>query len=442
MRSAWLRALAVYLDRRVLAIFFLGFASGLPLLLGLSTLSAWLSEEGVSKTTIGLFSWAGSFYTFKYLWSPLVDRLRLPWLTRKLGRRRGWLLVSQLAVIVAILGLGSTHPGQDLFATAIWTVVLAFTSATQDIVIDAYRVEILDESQLGAGAATVVFGYRVGMLAAGAGTLIVADLAGWHAAYMTMAALMGVGMVTVLLNPEPPGAAADALAEEANALATPAEKAVAWLNGAVIAPFKEFMTRPGWLVILLFVIFYKYADALLGVMANPFYLEMGFTKTEIAILSKSYGLVMTLVGVFIGGVLVARAGILRSLLLAGVLQGASNLIFAWQATMGHSEPALALTISVENLCGGMATAVFVAYLSSLCNVAYTATQYALLSSFSAFARTLFSAGAGWLADHMSWVSFWIVTTLAALPGLMLLVWMMRRFPSTGPPEAEMLPEPE
>lgn len=442
----WLEAVAVYTERRVIIILFLGFSSGLPLLLVYSTLSAWLKDEGVSKTMIGLFAWASTAYTIKFLWAPIVDRVSLPLLTRWLGQRRGWLILSQLCVIGAILGLGSSNPAVSLAEVALWAVVLAFASATQDIVIDAYRIETLDEEQLGAGAANYVLGYRIAMLAAGAGALIIADVAGWFWAYAVMAALMGIGIVTVLISPEPnrqkqaetielEKRGAVFIARFAH-LSGRTKDAAAWFYGAVVCPFADFTTRRGWLVIVLFIMLYKYGDALLGIMAIPFYLEMGFSKTEIGVISKGYGLVMTLIGGVVGGTMVARMGIMKALLICGIAQALSNLVFAAQAMVGYSIPMLTVTISIENLTGGMATAAFIAYLSSLCNVAYTATQFALLSSFMAFARTIFASGGGWLADHMDWVSYFLLTTAAAVPGLVLLVWMMRAYP---PPQAEAQP---
>ncbi len=442
----WLEALAVYTERRVIVILFLGFSSGLPLLLVYSTLSAWLKDEGVSKTMIGLFAWASTAYAIKFLWSPIVDRVSLPLLTRWLGQRRGWLILSQLCVIAAILGLGSSDPSASLKVVALWAVVLAFASATQDIVIDAYRIESLDEEQLGAGAANYVLGYRIAMLAAGAGALIIADVAGWFWAYGVMAALMGVGIVTALVSPEPTRRRTTETAEMERRgtefiaryahLSGRTRDAAAWIYGAVVCPFADFATRRGWIVIILFIMLYKYGDALLGIMAIPFYLEMGFSKTEIGVISKGYGLVMTLIGGVVGGIMVARLGIMKALLICGVAQALSNLVFAAQAMVGYSIPMLTVTISIENLTGGMATAAFVAYLSILCNVAYTATQFALLSSFMAFARTIFASGGGWLADHMDWVSYFLLTTAAAVPGLVLLIWMMRAYP---PPQAATRP---
>src|SRR5690606_4933252 len=346
----------------------LGFSSGLPLLLTFSTLSIWLAEEGVSKTAIGLFALVGAPYTFKFVWAPLIDRARLPGLTALLGRRRSWALLIQALLAVAILALGASRPSAAPLATAFCAVIVAFLSASQDVVLDALRIELLQERQQGAGAAVYVMGYRLGMLAAGAGALFLAEVLPWFLVYGAMAALMAVGAVAVLLSPEPTEAAMP-----------PARRGGAWLHDAVIAPFAEFLRRPGWLAILAFVALYKFGDSLAGVMANPFYLEMGFSKAEIAGVSKIFGLWATLIGGALGGLFVARFGIMRSLFVCGVLQMLSNLLFAAQALAGHNIALLTLVIAVENVAGGMGTAAFVAYLSALCNVAYTATQYALLS---------------------------------------------------------------
>ena len=417
----WSHSLSIYLERRVAVITVFGFASGLPLALVYATLSAWLSDTGVSKTAIGLFVWASTAYSIKFLWSPLVDRVPLPFLTPWLGQRRSWLLASQILVAVCMVGLGSSNPAQSLWWTAVWAMALAFASATQDIVADAYRVESLDEDQLGAGAATFVFGYRIAMMVSGGGALIIAHWAGWFWAYAVMAGLMGIGMMATLISPEPIRSGAES-AESGE------KNMIVWLRAAVIAPFADFLQRPGWLVILLFVGLYKYGDALLGIMSNPFYLETGFSMAEIGVISKSYGMVMTILGGILGGVLVARMGILKALMICGILQAASNPVFALQAWIGYSVPMLTVTISAENFTGGMATTAFVAYLSSLCNVAYTATQYALLSSFMGFARTIFASGGGWLADNMDWVSYFLMTTVAAVPGLVLLAILIRRYP--------------
>lgn len=438
----WLESCRVYADRRVLSLLFFGLSSGLPLALTFGTLSLWLAEVGVNKTTIGLFALMGTPYTFKFLWAPLVDRMPLPLLTRWLGRRRGWAVVTQLALMATIAGLGATNPVAHPGITAFFAFAVAFWSATQDIVIDAYRVEILEERQFGAGAATIVLGYRIGMLVSGAGALYLATYVGWFATYGIMAAFMTVGIVTVLVNPEPKvqksresvdqerriGAYLDARPH----LRGKKAQALAWIYGAVVSPFGEFIGRRGWMLVLLFVLLYKFGDALAGVMGNPFYVELGFTKIQIANISKIFGLAATIIGGVMGGIMVNRMGILKSLIVCGILQMLSNLMFAVLAVVGKDPFVLSLTIAIENLSGGMGTAAFVAYLSSLCNIAYTATQYALLTSFMAFGRTLLSSSGGWLADHMDWISFFIVTTGAAIPGLILLVWITRRFPGFCP----------
>jgi len=433
----WLDSCAVYADRRVLSLLFLGFSSGLPLALTFGTLSVWLAEVGVSKTTIGLFALMGTPYIFKFVWAPLVDRMPVPYLTRRLGRRRGWAILTQLALMVTIAAMGATDPRTHAGLTALFAFAVAFWSASQDIVIDAYRVEILEERQYGAGAATIVLGYRIGMLVSGAGALYLATYVGWFAAYGVMTVFMIVGIAAILINPEPKVQISRESVEQERRIAEYLKarpdlkgkkaKALAWAYGAVISPFAEFISRRGWIVILLFILLYKFGDALAGVMSNPFYIELGFTKIQIASISKVFGLVATIVGGVIGGLIVNHIGIMRSLLVCGILQMLSNLMFAILAVVGNDPSMLALTIAVENLSGGMGTAAFVAYLSSLCNVAYTATQYALLTSFMAFGRTLLSSSGGWMADQMSWVIFFVVTTGAALPGLLLLIGITRRF---------------
>lgn len=419
----WLQAARVYVDRRVLSLLVLGFASGLPLLLVYSTLSFRLRREGVSLAEIGWFSLAGLAYGFKFVWAPLVDHVALPWLSRALGRRRAWLVASQAAVALAILVLGATDPADGLALTAFWAVVLAFASATQDIVADAFRIELLDDDEQGGGAANFVNGYRVGTLAAGAGALIVAETWGWFAAYAAMAALMVPAMLVALSLPEPTRAAAMPDSEPAGWRAR--------LSAAVVQPLRQFTGRRRWLAVLAFVALYKYGDALLGAMANPFYADMGFSGTEIALVTKGWGLAMSLVGAFLGGLLALRLGILRALLATGVLQLAGNLAFAALATAGKSLALLTFAIAAENLTGAMATTAFVAYLSGLCDARFTATQYALLTSLTALARTLFAAGGGWLAGVTGWTPFFLATMLAALPGLALLLWLMRPDAAAG-----------
>ncbi|MGH7048028.1 MAG: AmpG family muropeptide MFS transporter [Stellaceae bacterium] len=414
-------SLAVYREPRLVAILLMGFSSGLPLALTFATLSFRLAEDGVSRTAIGLFALVGVPYSVKFLWSPLIDRLAIPLWTTHLGRRRGWALAIQPLLAAAILALGLADPRTAPGLTAMAALAVAFLSASQDIVIDAYRIELLLPEEQGAGAAATQWGYRFGMLAASAGALYAASFAGWRFAYGLMAVLMGVGMVTVWLTPEPGGVPPLPPLPGRGALA----RAATWLAGAVVAPFRDMLTRRGALAILGFVILYKFGDALAGTMSNPLYVSLGFTKIEVADIGKIYGFAASLAGLALGGVVVLRFGVMRALFVCGVLQMLSNLMYAVQAWAGHDVTMLALTIGVENLTGGMGSAAFVAYLSDLCNLAFTATQYALLSSFAAVGRTTLSASGGALAELVGWGPFFVLSTAACLPGLAVLLWLMR-----------------
>ncbi|HUN48084.1 MAG TPA: MFS transporter [Stellaceae bacterium] len=419
--ASWRQALGAYREPRLVAILLMGFSSGLPLPLTVGTLSFWLAESGVSRTAIGLFALIGISYNFKFVWSPVIDRLPIPLLTRRLGRRRSWALMIQLPLALAILALGFTDPAANPFPTVIAAVVVAFFSASQDIVIDAYRIELLTPEEQGAGAAATQWGYRFGLLAAGAGALYAADFGGWRFAYTLMAALMGVGMVTVWFTPEPKAASPPALAGRGTG-----ERIAHWLRGAVVAPLADLLTRPYWAAILGFIVLYKFGDALAGVMANPLYVALHFTGAEVASISKVFGVFATLVGVAAGGLAVARYGLYASLLICGVLQTGANLMYVWLAVAGHDLGVLTLSIAIENVTGGMGSAAFVAYISGLCNQSFTATQYALLSSLAAVGRTILSASGGWLADKLDWVPFFLVTIAAGAPGLVLLLWLMAR----------------
>jgi PAT family beta-lactamase induction signal transducer AmpG len=345
-------------------------------------------------------------------------------LTARLGRRRSWALALQAALVIAILALGVTDPREDPWPTALAAVAVAFLSASQDIVIDAYRIELLRPEEQGAGAAATQWGYRFGMLAASAGALYAASFGGWSFAYGLMAGLMFVGMAAVWFTPEPGGIRPLEPLPGGSALA----RVAAWLERAVIAPFADMLGRRGAIAILCFVILYKFGDALAGTMSNPLYVSLGFTKVEVANIGKAYGFVANLAGLAAGGVVVLRLGILPALLICGVLQMLSNLMYVLQAWAGHDLPILALTIGIENLTGGMGSAAFVAYLSGLCNVAFTATQYALLTSLAAVGRTTLSASGGALADALGWSPFFVLATLACLPGLILLAWIMQLEP--------------
>lgn len=438
--KSWADAARVYADRRVLIILFLGFSSGLPLLLVFSTLSIWLKIEGVSLTAIGLFSLVRTPYTFKFLWAPVIDRLPVPVLTGLLGRRRSWALVAQVALMASIFAMASTSPAENPGLTALFALLVAFTSASQDIVIDAYRVEILDDDEQGAGAGAIVLGYRAGMLSAGAGALWLAALFTWNQVYVIMGALVAVGMVTIIFAREPdtgPSLAA-AEAEEArmaghlsSGMAPWLARMLAWFYEGVVAPFRDFMGHTGWAAVLAFIALYKLGESYLGVMAGPFYIAMGFTTVEIANVTKAFGLGAIIVGGLVGGILVNRIGIMRSLMICGVLQIVGTLMFVVQAKAGHNVPVLVATITAENVTSGMATSAFVAYLSSLCHQAYTATQYALLSSLTAFTRDVVSASAGWVAEQVVWAEFFLFSAALAVPGLLVLAWLMKIHP---PPE--------
>jgi MFS transporter, PAT family, beta-lactamase induction signal transducer AmpG len=420
--AGWLSSLSLYRDRRLVAILLMGFSSGLPLVLTAGTLSFRLAEAGVSLTAIGLFALVGLSYSLKFLWSPVIDRLPLPLLTARLGRRRGWALLIQPLLALAILALGFIDPRAAPGWTALAAVFVAFLSASQDIVIDAYRIELLLPEEQGAGAAATQWGYRFGMLAASAGALYAAHWGGWRFAYAAMAGLMLVGFLAVLFTPEPFGGRALEPLQGDGLLSRLGE----WLERAVVAPFGDFLTRPGAMAILAFVVFYKYGDALAGTMSNPLYVAIGFSKVEVANIGKLYGFFASLLGLGLGGILVLRQGVMRALLLCGVLQMLSNLMYALQFEVGHSVPVLALTIGAENLTGAMGSAAFVAYLSGLCRLAFTATQYALLSSLAAVGRTILSSSGGALAEALGWAPFFLLSTALCLPGLILLLWLMGR----------------
>ncbi len=431
--KSWRETLASYRDRRYASIFFLGISAGLPLALVFGTLSIWMAKEGVDKTTVGLFSAVTLPYALKFLWAPVIDRAPFPLLTRFLGQRRGWTVAAQLALIPAIAAMALTDPVANPWLMGLFALLVSFCSASQDIVIDAYRVELLEEENIGAGASMYIFGYRAGMLISGAGALNMVGGLGWSTVYLIMAVLILIGLVTILLSREPQhGSDAETEARErrvADYLAQRPELSgrraamLAWLYGAVVSPFVDFMTRPQWLVILLFIVFYKLGDSMAGVMTGYFMVELEFSEAEIGNVGKAVGFAATMLGIIIGGWLMAKLGMLRALWICGGVQMLSNLMFAVQALVGHDMGMLALAVGVENLAGGMGTAALVAYLSGLCNLAYTATQFALLSAVASLGRTFLAAPAGWLADQVDWAPFFLITTIAALPGLGFLLWI-------------------
>jgi PAT family beta-lactamase induction signal transducer AmpG len=436
---AWLRALAVYREPPVVRMLFLGFSAGLPLLLVFGTLSFWLREAGVDRTTIGFVSWVALAYAFKWAWAPLVDRLPLPWLTARLGRRRSWLLASQLAIAAGLVGMAVTDPALHLRPLVVFALLTAFASATQDIALDAYRIESAAIEKQAALAAAYQTGYRLAMIWAGAGALAIAarfdpseaeyHFAPWTIAYLAMAASTAVGIAATLLAPEPAVGVMPTLPREGSAL----QRLATWLGGAVVSPFADFVRRYRWHAALLLALIacYRMSDVVMGVMANPFYRDMGFSKDEVAAVSKVYGVVMTLAGAFVGGVLSLRFGVLRTLFAGAVLSAATNLLFAWLAVRGHDLTFLVFAVSADNLSAGIASSAFVAYLSGLTNVAYSATQYALFSSVMLLLPKYLAGWSGWAVDHFGYVSFFVGTALLGLP-VLLLVWLVARAQRASP----------
>ena len=428
-RPSFKDTLAVYLKRRVLIVLFLGFSSGLPLALSGSTLLVWMTEAGVNLGTIGLFALVGTPYTIKFLWAPLIDALDVPVLSRLLGRRRGWLLLSQLLLIAAIIFLGACDPSASALVVAIGALLVATASATQDIIVDAFRVESLDESEQAAGMASYVAAYRIGMLASTAGALFLVSgfqsfglthHAAWSAGYAVMALLIVIGIATTLIAKEPEkSAAADAVHARENTLARVVE--------AAVGAFSEFLSRDLAFGALAFVVLFKFTDALSGAMTAPFVIDLGFSRNEYAAIIKGVGLAATLIGGFAGGFLARAYSLPASLLVGGLLQSFSNLAFSWQAVAGLNAAWLTFAIVAENFTSAIGTVIFVAYLSALCrNPLHTATQYALLTALAAFGRTYLSSGAGYIAAATGWVWFFAICALAGLPALILLAWLNRR----------------
>ena len=428
-RPGFRENLAVYLQRRVLIVLLLGFSSGLPLALSGSTLLVWMRESGVDLGTIGLFALVGTPYTLKFLWAPLVDALHVPFLTRALGRRRGWLVFSQLLLIVSILLLALTDPARSPLYVALAALLVAAISSTQDIVVDAFRVESLPESEQAAGMASYVAAYRIGALVSTAGALFlvsafegagIARASAWMWGYVAMAALVVIGTVTALAATEPE----QSLRADA---ATSTETAFARVMHAAIGAFSEFLVRKDALAALAFVVLFKFTDAFSGSMTAPFVIDLGFTRNDYAAIVKGVGLAATLIGGFAGGFVARRYSLAASLWIGGVLQAVANLSFSWLALAGISHWALALAITAENFTSAIGTVIFVAYLSALCrNPLHTATQYALLTALAAVGRTYLSSGAGYVAKATGWPLFFAICVLVAMPSLILLAWLQRR----------------
>jgi PAT family beta-lactamase induction signal transducer AmpG len=418
---SWFSDLRVYFEWPSIRIFFLGFSAGLPLLLVLGTLSFRLRELGIDRSTIGYLSWVGLFYAGKWLWAPLVDRVPIPGVTKYLGRRRSWLLFAQALIMIGLVGMAMNDPQQDLRIIIWFALLVAFASATQDIALDAFRIESAKAEYQAALAASYQTGYRLAMIWAGAGALWLAARAeestslyfanAWQFAYLVMALSMGVGVITTLLSPEP------------QMVQLPkARSAGEWLHQTLIQPFTDFISRYRWhaLLILVLIAIYRISDVVMGIMANPFYVDMGYTKDEVAAVTKVFGVIMTLLGAFIGGILALRFGVMRILFLGAILSAASNLLFAWLSTRGHDLTGLIWVISADNLSSGIASAAFIAYLSSLTNVQYSATQYALFSSMMLLLPKWLAGFSGVYVDRFGYESFFISTALIGIPVLILI----------------------
>ncbi|RBA24418.1 AmpG family muropeptide MFS transporter [Herminiimonas fonticola] len=442
-RHSWSDTLKVYREPATVRMLFLGFSAGLPLMLVLGTLSFWLREAGIDRSTIGYLSWVGLAYAFKWAWAPLVDRMPIPFLTRWLGRRRSWLLLSQSAIIAGLLGMALNDPHIALQPVVWCALAVAFGSATQDIALDAFRIESADIDRQAALAAGYQTGYRLAMIWAGAGVLWIAARAevvdggtyqagAWHAAYLVMAASMLLGVLTVLISKEP-------IRREL----PPAKNVAAWLDDVVVGPFRDFILRYRWQAVLILALIatYRISDVVMGIMANPFYVDMGYSKDEVAAITKIFGVIMTLVGAFIGGALSMRFGMMRILTLGAILSSASNLLFAWLAGHGHDVTMLVLVISGDNLASGIASAAFIAYLSSLTNVNYSATQYALLSSMMLLLPKFLAGYSGTYVDAYGYSNFFTATALLGVP-VIILLWFSARANKTPAQKEQVSVQPE
>ncbi len=391
----------IFTSRNISVMLILGFSSGLPLPLTGGTLQAWLTMTGVDLRTIGIFSLVGLPYTLKFLWSPFMDRFVPPWL----GRRRGWIIIAQLCLLAGIAIISFISPRNAPLLLAFIAILIAFTSASQDIVIDAYRTDVLREPERGLGAATFVTGYRIAMLIGGAIALIMADHIGWHSTYLLMAFLMAIGVAGTFLGQEP------------DKKVSPPKS----LEEAVWGPLKDFFTRPSALTMLLLIVLYKLGDAYAGTMTTTFLLRgVEFSATEVGTINKGMGLIATIVGALFGGTIMVKLGLYRSLMAFGILQMVSNLTFMLLAWTGKNYGVMVFAVAFENLAGGMGTAAFVALLMAMCNKKYSATQFALLSSLSALGRVFISPTSGYVIESVGWMLFFLLTTFTAVPGLWLL----------------------
>ena len=397
----------------ILIIFFFGFSSGLPLALILSTLKVFLVDANVDIKTIGLFSLISLPYGLKFLWAPIVDSIGLPILTKSLGRRKSWIILNQILLIICIAALG-VFVNSNASTIAVIAMLIAIFSATQDMAVDAYRIEKIKPEDQGIAASFYVYGYRIGMLISGAFALLLSAKISWDKVYYILAAVMLIGVLTTLF------------AKENQQEIKPADSFLNWIKASVIAPIVDFFKRQNWYLIFPFIVLFKLCDAFAGSLTLPFLLEIGFSKFEIAAIVKTFGLFATLFGALLGGILVKKIGMIKSLWIAAILQAVSNLAFAYQAQIGYNPSSLYLVIFVENFSGGIGDAVFVAYLSSLCNIAFTATQYAILVSFASIGRAVLASSSGFVVANFGWIDFFYFSAILALPAMVLLLLLSRR----------------
>ncbi|MBE88186.1 MAG: AmpG family muropeptide MFS transporter [Rhodospirillaceae bacterium] len=419
---SWRAAFATYGEKSALALLFLGFSAGLPFLLVFSTLSLWLRDVGVSRTAIGFVSWIGITYSIKVIWAPVIDHVPLIGLSGRLGRRRAWMFLAIAGIGLGLLGMACVNPSVSPGLLVGFALFVAFCSATQDVAIDAYRIEIGSPEMQGALTASYQLGYRIALLVAGAGALYIAEFQSWSVSYVVMAGLMMVGLITVLIIPEP-----ESKSDRDNLTEGP-PTICEWFERAVVQPFSEFFRRVGRFAIpiLLFVGVYRVSDISMGVMANPFYIDLGFNKAEIAYITKIFGFGMTILGTFFGGVLVARYGVMGPLLLGATLIVLANLLFVLLAWVGRDLILLAAVISADNISGGLAGCAFIAYLSSLTRTPYTATQYAMFSSLMTLPGKLIGGVSGVVVDGSGYMIFFFYAATLGLPAIFLCLYLMVR----------------
>ena len=435
--TSWLGALSSYRQPRVLAMLFLGFSAGLPLLLVFGTLSGWLAREGIDKSTIGHISWVALLYGLKFIWSPLVDHVKLPLLHPVFGQRRSWMLLAQIGIIVGLLLMAGSNPQAQLAILVYSALLVAFSSATQDIAIDAWRIEAMPVETQGAMAATYQTGYRLGMLLAGGGAFTLAHYYSWSLAYTVLAMFMSIGIITTLFISEPENNRSSTawkdeekviqFLERSAHLPKSFRETYAWFVGAVICPFTDFFIRNGKyaLIILLFIGLFRISDITMGIMANPLYVDIGYTDLQIGLVTKTIGPIITIIGAIFGGMLVIRYGVMSILLLGAFLVMATNLLFAVLALLPADTFYLAIVIGADNLSGGLAGSAFIAYLSGLTNRAYTATQYALFSSLMLLPAKFIGGFSGEIVDAFGFVQFFIYTALIGIPAIILIIYLIR-----------------